>query len=327
MAIVFQFGGWCRVFLLVIMLVMVLGEAAFAVTLVPEGNRNLKQPAIPSISYKRTRDKAGSFEAKYQKIYALLQNDTRLRRRIRTVAQEFKIDPVHIAGAIIGEHTYNVGALDHLQTYYIKGLSWSSQTVRFAYAGEQVGVFVQRPQFKPCYNLTDAYALWSCREKIWEKEFRGRLVEGKRYPDNRFSAVFFQPFFAGQTFGLGQLNPLTALMVSDLVHKTTHLPKLDANDGAKLYRTIMDPNSTIPYIAAVIRQSIDLYRDIADFDISNNPGITATLYNIGGAEERARSLAYINKSRAQAGQPRRYPQENYYGWFVNIKRHELEKLF
>jgi len=327
MIIVSRLSMWRQFFVLSLLVWLVLGETAFAGIVVPPGNRNLEQPAIPSVSHKRVRNMSGSFEVKYQKIYALLQNDAKLRRHIRNVAEDFKIDPVHIAGAIIGEHTYNVDVLDHLQTYYVKGMSWANQGVVFAHQGEQVMAFVKRPQFEPCYDLTDAYKLWHCREEVWEREFRGQLVDGKRYPNDRFSAVFFQPFYAGQTFGLGQLNPLTALMASDLVHSVSGLPRLDASDGAKIYRTIMDPNTTIPYIAAIIRQSIDFYQDIADFDISQNPGITATLYNVGGAEGRARALARTNKKRLKSGNPLHYPQENYYGWFVNNKIDDLKKLF
>ncbi|TGP13164.1 DUF1402 family protein, partial [Mesorhizobium sp. M1D.F.Ca.ET.234.01.1.1] len=92
---------------------------------------------------------------------------------------------------------------------------------------------------------------------------------------------FFQPYYAGQTFGLGQLNPLTALQMSDLVHKVSGLPKLDVSDPNSVYKTIMDPDLTLPYVAATIRKSIDAYKSIAGFDISGNPGLTATLYNVG----------------------------------------------
>jgi len=326
MTIVSILSMWRRFFAISLLGWLMLGETALAGTIVPPGNRNLDQPEIPGVSRKRTRDMASSFEAKYQKIYALLKNDAKLRRRIRNVAEDFKIVPVHIVGAIIGEHTYNVDVLDHLQTYYVKGMSWANQGVVFSHQGERVMAFVERPQFESCHDLMDSHTLWQCREDVWNRQFRGQLVDGKRYPDNRFSAVFFQPFFAGQTFGLGQLNPLTALMVSD-VHAVSGLPKLDASDGATIYRTIMDPHTTIPYIAAIIRQSIDFYQEIADFDISQNPGITATLYNVGGAEGRARTLARTNKKRRKPGAPLLYPQENYYGWFVNNKIDDLKKLF
>ena len=300
---------------------------AGAVTVVPAGNRNSVQPPVPGASAKRTRELSTSYAAKYAKIYNLLKNDNKLRARIISVAKDYGINPVHIAGAIVGEHTYNVDVYDRLQTYYVKGMSYLNQGVQFAYNGEDVTDFVKREQFSPCNGLSDSYRLWTCRENIWDKDFRGKTVDGKKYPDNRFSAVFFQPFFAGQTFGLGQVNPLTALMMSDRVNRISGLPKLSAENGGQVYKTIMDPDQTIPYIAATIRQSIDAYRQIADFDISQNPGLTATLYNTGGAEARARALAEENKRALARGEKPKLPQENYYGWFVNSKIGDLEKLF
>lgn len=312
---------------LVIPLFFSLLGAADAVTLVPPGNRNTVQPPVPGASAKRTRELSTSYAAKYAKIYNLLNTDTKLKRRIIAVAKDYGIDPIDIAGAIVGEHTYNVDVYDRLQTYYVKGMSYLNQGVQFAYNGEDVTNFVKRPQFSSCNGLSDSYRLWTCRENIWDKDFRGKTVDGKKYPNNRFSAVFFQPFFAGQTFGLGQVNPLTALMMSDRVNRISGLPKLSAENGGQVYKTIMDPDLTIPYIAATIRQSIDAYRQIADFDISDNPGLTATLYNTGGAEARARALAEENKRAAARGERPKLPQENYYGWFVNSKIDDLKKLF
>jgi len=319
-----QFLSAIAIFLL---LISATANNAAAQTIVPSGNRKAVQPSIPYASAKRTRELATTYEARYQKIYALLQNDAHLRARIAATAQAYEIDPVHIAAAIIGEHTYNVDVYDQIQTYYIKGVSWANRGVVFAYRGENISDFIKRPQFEPCQKLHDSYQLWTCRENIWNKSFRQKKIDGRVYPDNRFSAVFFQPFFAGQTFGLGQINPLTALKVSDRVHKTSGLPKLDANDGSRIYRTIMDPDLTLFYIAAIIRQSIDSYRQIAGFDISQNPGLTATLYNTGGAEERARKLASANEKRKADGKPAHLPQENYYGWFINTRLDDLQKLF
>jgi len=317
---------WCFIATITFTLFL-LCEIAIAVEIVPNGNRNSVQPAIPKSSLQRTNKVKGNFEEKYQKIYTLLQNDIKLQHKIKSVAKDYKIDPVHIVGAIIGEHTYNVDVLDQLQSYYVKGMSWASQNIVFAYQGEKVSRFVARPQFNPCQAIKNSNQLWACREDVWNKQFRGKKIEGKSYPDKRFSAVFFQPFFAGQTFGLGQLNPLTALMMTDLVHKISALPKLSADNGRQVYRTIMDPDSTLPYIAATIRQSIDDYHNIADFDISQNPGLTATLYNIGGSAARARALWEENQRRKTRGEALLYPQENYYGWLVNNKLDDLQKLF
>jgi hypothetical protein len=70
-------------------------------------------------------------------------------------------------------------------------------------------------------------------------------------------------------------------------------------------------------MAALIRVSIDAYKKKAKLDISKNPGITATLYNLGNPEARA-------VRHARSG--RRYPRENYYGWFVNKHEKELREI-
>ncbi|MEK1887641.1 MAG: DUF1402 family protein [Phyllobacterium sp.] len=302
-------------------------QTADAVTVVPEGNRNASQPGVPAASAKRTRELNTTYEAKYQKIYTLLKTDTKLRSKIASVARTYGIDPIHIAGALIGEHTYNVDAYDRLQTYYVKAISYVQQGLAFEYQGETIGTFVKRPQFSECGQLKDSLRLWTCREDIWDREFRGKTVGGKRFPDNRFSAAFFQPFYAGQSFGLGQLSPLVALQMTDMVNRYSGLPKLDADHAGEVYKTIMDPDLTLPYMAATLKHSIEVYRRVADFDISQNPGITATLYNTGGADARARALADANAARVAKGEALEFPAENYYGWLVNEKIDQLRALF
>jgi hypothetical protein len=298
-----------------------------AATLVPPGNRNATQPQVPAGSSIRTSALKSTYEAKYRKVLALLRNDGELRAKITAVSAKYGIDPIHMVGAIVGEHTYNVDAYDRLQTYYIKAVSYLQTSFSFGHDGETVGAFIARPQFSACEGKNGSYDQWTCREAMWDREFRGKTVDGKSFPDNRFSAVFFQPVYAGQTFGIGQLNPLTALQMSDIVSRVSGLPKLNHDDPQQVYRTIMDPDLTLPYVAATIRKSIDAYRDIAGFDISKNPGITATLYNIGNPEARAQALKAENRKRAAAGQAPRMPQENYYGWFVNDKLDDLTALF
>ncbi|MGB6117857.1 MAG: DUF1402 family protein [Mesorhizobium sp.] len=302
-------------------------SSAIAATSVPAGNRNAEQPPIPGASASRTKALRTSYDAKYRKVIALLRNDRELRAKIAAAAGQYNISPLHIAGAIVGEHTYNVDAYDRLQQYYVKAASYLGSSFAFEHNGENVADFVQRPQFSSCNSAGDSYDLWTCRDRIWDATFRGKTVDGKSFPNNRFSAVFFQPFYAGQTFGIGQLNPLTALQMSDMVARISGLPKLDFRDPRSVYATIMDPDRTIPYVAATVRKSIDAYARIAGFDISTNPGITATLYNVGDPEARARALRSENARRAASGEPQRLPQENYYGWLVNEKLADIEALF
>lgn len=302
-------------------------QASAATRVVAAGNVNVEQPEVPGASSKRTRAGKTTFDAKYRKVYALLQNDAELRGKIKSVARDYGIDPMHIVGAIVGEHTYNVDAYDRLQTYYVKAVSYLSSKLRFAYEGEDISDFIKRPEFAECTGKSGSYDLWECRERVWNQDFRGKSVGGTSFPNDRFSATFFQPFYAGQTFGIGQLNPLTALQMSDVVHKVSRLPKLDESDPNAVYKTIMDPDLTLPYVAATLKTSIDAYKSIAGFDISGNPGITATLYNVGSPEARAHALKAENERREAAGEAPKVPEENYYGWLVNDRLDELKALF
>lgn len=294
---------------------------------VPEGNRNLRQPKIPGASKRRTSTTKSSFDKKYEKIRDLIKSDKNLKRKIIKNAKIYGIDPMHIVGALVGEHTYNVDAYDRLQSYYIKAVSYASGSFSFSHNGEYIDDFIERPEFNICKSLKGSYALWSCREAVWREKFMGKTIAGEKFPKNRFSAVFFQPFYAGQTFGLGQLNPLTAIKLSDLVNKKSRYGKLSHTNAAGVYKAIMDPDITIAYVAASTVTSIKYYRKFANMDISTNPGITATLYNLGNPHLRAKALSKKNKLRKNRGLRAKMPKENYYGWLVNDRLKELRQIF
>lgn len=300
---------------------------AAGVVVVPPGNRADIQPEISWSSVARTAETSGDFEAKYQAIHDRLAGEPALIEKIETTAAIYGIDPIHIVGAIVGEHTYNVDVMDNLQGYYVKALSYVNEgSLRFAWNGEAIETFVARPEFADCADTDTDYEIWSCRDQVWRTVFKGQTVAGTAFPDDRFERVFFQPLFAGQTFGLGQMNPLAALMVSDVVHRKGKLRTLDMRRAPEVYRAVMDPDMTLHYMAATIANDIAVYRDVANFDISQNPGLTATLYNVGQASERAAALAAENRRRTTAGEPRLLPQENYYGWLVNDRIDELQAL-
>lgn len=307
---------------LVIAATVLTAAPAFSMQVVPSGNRNAEQPNVPGASVRRTKGTKTSFDRKYEKVHDLLATDHELMGKIKKVSAAYGIDPIHVVGAIVGEHTYNVDAYDRLQSYYVKAASYAGESFRFAYDGEDVDDFIKRPQFAECNGKTDSYTLWSCREDVWESDFRGKTVGGKSFPNNRFSAVFFQPFYAGQTFGLGQINPLTALMLSDLVTRVSGYDKLNEKDAGSVYKAIMQPDISLAFVAAAVRRSIDDYKQIAGMDISKNPGLTATLYNLGNSRQRAAALAAKNRASGETV----WPEENYYGWLINDKLDELERL-
>jgi hypothetical protein len=188
------------------------------------------------------------------------------------------------------------------QTYYVKIIL---EQALLPYDG-RTSDFVQRPEFAKCAGKSDSYDLWECREQVWNRSFRGKSVGGESFPNDRFGATFFQPYYAGQTFGLGQLNPLTALQMSDLVHKVSGLPKLDVADPNSVYKTI-GSDLTLPYSPPRSRNR-SMPQEHCRLRLSRAP-VTSTpkRYNIGNPEEHA--FALPERQARAAGEPDKLPEK------------------
>lgn len=91
-------------------------------------------------------------------------------------------------------------------------------------------------------------------------------------------------------------------------------------------KQVLDAVTSVPgnleYAAALIAEAQTAYQDLAGFDIRGNPGVLATLYQLGSPALRARRLAEENAARRARGEPVQPPQVNDYGAFVN--RHATE---
>ncbi len=294
---------------------------AKSVRVVPEGNRYKSQPKIPYASARRTSASKSSYDAKFNKVLATLKRDRRLLSSIKRVAGQYGIDPIHLVGAIVGEHTYNYDSLDSAQSYYVKALAYAGINFEFELDGENVETFVERPQFDRCkkdHIQKSSDRRWTCYENVWNSKFRGHKVDGVRYPKKNFNETFFQPLFSGQSFGLGQLSPLTVLKMTDRVARQSKFRKLEASDPKSVYKATMDPNISLHYMAAIIQDSIAAYKSVGKVDISKNPGLTATLYNVGDPWSRAAKFRRTGHA---------WPRENYYGWLVNDRIDDLRALF
>jgi hypothetical protein len=301
--------------------------SAGEILLDPPGNRSSTQPKVYGGSWALTLMQGRSFDTKYRQAYRTLADNPAIVAKIKETAKLYGIDPIHIVGAIVGEHTFNISAIMSMQNYYVKALGYaSSRSLAFESGGESAAHLFARPEFDGCSAMPTNYELWDCRQTTWNDKFAGRIVGGRLYSSGRLHRVFFAPMHAGQTLGLAQLSPVAALMVTDIVHEKSGLPLLHMEDASQVYEQIMNPDTTLHYVAANIRVSIDLYRSIAGIDISQNPGITATLYNLGNAATRARALRAQNDRRAKAGKPPQFPQENFCGWLVNDRLDDLRKL-
>src|SRR4051812_20277208 len=89
-----------------VLVCLVSGTAsAQGVARVPDGNRHAEQPAIPGASVRRTKAGKTTFDLKYEKVRDLLASDAKLMSKIKSTARAYGIDPIHIVGALVGEHT------------------------------------------------------------------------------------------------------------------------------------------------------------------------------------------------------------------------------
>ena len=302
--------------------------ATTKVIVIPASYHAKTQPPVAVQSFMLTlMQQGGNWDDKYRNVMKLLAADNKLMVNIKKAARIYGVDPVNIVGAIVGEHTFNMNVFDTLQDYYVKALQYvNNKSLTFSYQGELASDFFKRPQFAACEAMKANYDKWDCRETVWNRQFFAKSVGAKGWLIDRLNRVFFAPAHAGQTFGVGQIGPVAALMVTDLVHKKSGFPLLSIDNAPQVFSQIMSPDASMHYIAASIRVYIDSYKAIAGFDLSQNAGLLATLYNLGDAVTRASDLKTLNDQRAQKGLPPQYPQENFYGWFVNEKVGDLRKL-
>jgi hypothetical protein len=144
---------------------------------VPAGNRNSVQPPIPNTSALRAKAFDTTYEEKYQKIVRVLREDKELMASIKKAAQTYQIDPIHIVGALVGEHTYNITIVNRVKSYYVKALAYSQADFKFSYKDVSVQSFLKKPEFAHCDAFAGSAELWECRDETWDKSFLGVGVD------------------------------------------------------------------------------------------------------------------------------------------------------
>lgn len=107
----------------------------------------------------------------------------------------------------------------------------------------------------------------------------------------------------GFSFGLGQISLSAAREAENYIAKLENrTPKSDS----ELTQEIADPMGSIKIAATIVRKVQDDYKN-QGFDISKDPGVLTSLYNLGQSERRAK------EAKAEG----RLPQVNYFGLFVD----------
>ena len=171
------------------------------------------------------------------------------------------------------------------------------------------------------------YDKWDCRETVWNRVFMARAVGGKGWPIDRLNRVFFAPAHVGQTFGVGQIGPVVALSVTDLVHRKSGLPLLSIDDAPQVFAQIMNPDTSMKTSPLRSAYRSTLTGGSPASTSRRSPAPIATLYNLGDFATRAHRPQGGGTTHAPSkGLPPQWPQENFYGWFINEKAAELRKL-
>lgn len=263
-------------------------------------------------------------------INGVLSVVSELKVEIKRAAKAFGIDPVHVAAAIAGEHAMNVNYRDTVQQYIVQRDTFLDNWVaRHDQMEDSLFLMIQEPDFQKCNSKSDYY-YWYCIASAWYKNPKyksGKWAWGKHAMYRAFTEKFFNPNGIGSTFGVGQMSPLRALMVSNLVASRTNIPRLTFREDGDIkspFYDVLDPKRVVYYIAATVYLGIEIYKQGAHFDISENPGLTATLYNLGAENIKANQRFNATKKVLRSTGQIEYPSTNDLGKWVNQNIEAIE---
>lgn len=261
-------------------------------------------------------------DIKFKKVVETLKKE-HVFERIAKIAPKYGVLPEAVAACIIGEHVFNVSVIDKFQNYYLNIYSrWVDKHNRIR------SVYLKFLREKEIAKILETdglsdYEKFDTILSLYNKKYRGR----KGYPNHNFTFSFFNPYGAGLTYGLGQLSPVRVLLTNDIAVKKGGLKKISPGDTESLYYSVLDVDTNINYVAASVYVSVENYKLYSNFDISNNIGVIATLYNLGDEKRRAQELSRINEIRQKENKEIILPSENFYGWYINRKEADIKLLF
>lgn len=249
---------------------------------------------------------------------------------IRNAGKLYGIDPALIVGNILGEHVYNTKLVMLAQDKVMEGMisTWATKwSLHFASSGISLSDLLKEAPFARCETAKSVQSdYWDCVNSVYESNYRGKSVNGRDFGSSSLKFTFFNPIRSGLTYGLGQLDPIRALMVADRVNKISGLPYVTVDNPVEIYKAILNPRTSVHYIAANIVVSLEIYRKIAAFDISQNLGLVSTLYNLG-KEKHFATLRYRDTMKSlKSGRKLEMPVESYYGFLINEKEKEIRRF-
>ena len=115
------------------------------------------------------------------------------------------------------------------------------------------------------------------------------------------------------SYGYGQLYKEAAMNAEQIVAR---IEDRHPEDYEYVQKRIVSIEGAYEYVAALMLYYTEAYAN-ADIDISHNPGILTTLYNIGNVDQKIRRT--VEEGRT--------PEVNYFGWFALHNWKALEVVY
>ncbi|HUP00284.1 MAG TPA: DUF1402 family protein [Gemmatimonadota bacterium] len=211
---------------------------------------------------------------------------------VRQVAAAFEVSPVALGGIVAAEKTLLVGRVDAL-----------GEDLFHAVFGSLREQDLER---------------WVSDQEAAFQAASQQAAEGGS--GNRWRSLR-QPYL--WTLGPAQVSFRLAVRYEPVIARRLARPERDVSE-------ILDAMTSVPgnleYAAVLLAEAERAYLEIAHMEISENPGVLATLYHLGAPTVRARRLAAVNDARRARGERPKPPHVNYYGAFVNHHAGEIAAM-
>ncbi len=306
----------------------------------PKGNRSAFMPEFPTYTkmrlalfngnlnffseQSRTEISVELAQKRIPEIMNRLKKEHLIEEAVR-IAKKFNIDPLLVIGPVVGEFVFN-GFLDQaLQNIkarndYVKSQKNQKTHPDILLMSQRMSEITNHPSTQECLNSQISnYWKWRCvlfySSQTTGNNSNSDLLQGfyKFNKDKNGNTASFG------TFGIGQMQPFLMWSVNDIVASKMNTRKFEITDLDVPFEIIFDNKQMLSYIAAISLNSIQVYKLIAGVDISQNPGLVITLYNLGDEYIRAYNLAQQRNHNST----NIYPQENYMGWFINTYESQI----
>lgn len=259
-----------------------------------------EQIMIPNRQDEETTRKVAAFGKR--RVPEVLQKikELGLIKEIKKVGALYNVDPAQILAPIVVEMTFN-GFLDRALQDRLVALKKSELERKSLYLKSLLN---DRDVQKCMASDIENYWKWKCVD-FFSSAYNGAHL------GTALSGI--------GTYGIAQFNPVLVWSYNDVVAKKTGQRAMEFADFESALKAVLSPIETLHYIAASVARSIEIYREVACFDIGNHLGLTSTIYNLGDDYQRA----YVAKNRydlMKAG-----PSENYFGWFATEFETEIRR--